>query len=282
MNWRRCAGIDLRAFHVDDAAAAAALEQRFEQQHQIFGFFLDFDVAVAQDAEHAPARHVVAGEELVEIKRDDMFQRNEAGDLAVVSGSRMKRCSCGGTGIRAENSLLSRAVGQRQGDGEAEIGNEGKGMRRIDGERRQNRKNLLAELGVEQGAVAVVQFLAGDDSDAFLAQLLVAASPRCIADRRSAGARGLVDLGELLGGRQAVGGRRGDAGRAPCPSGRPRAPCRIRRGWTRRSTESAAARTSGWRRFCASSITRRLKASQDSSRLTKRAGEAGSSARLLP
>ena len=66
------------AFHVDHAAAAPALEQRLEQQHQVFGFFLDFHVAVAQDAEHAPARHRMAGEQLVEIKRDHMLQRNEA------------------------------------------------------------------------------------------------------------------------------------------------------------------------------------------------------------
>ena len=60
------------AFHVDDAAAAAALEQRLEQQHQVFGFFLHFHVAVAQDAEHAPARDGVAGKQPVEIQRDDM------------------------------------------------------------------------------------------------------------------------------------------------------------------------------------------------------------------
>src|SRR4029079_15460620 len=43
------------ALHVDHAAAAAALEQGLEQQDQVFGLFLDFHVAVAQQAEHAPA-----------------------------------------------------------------------------------------------------------------------------------------------------------------------------------------------------------------------------------
>ena len=37
-------------------AAAPALQQRFEQQHQVFGFFFDLHVAVAQDAEHARSR----------------------------------------------------------------------------------------------------------------------------------------------------------------------------------------------------------------------------------
>ncbi len=42
------------AFHMDDRAAAPALEQGFEQAHEVFGFFLDFDVAVAQHAQAAP------------------------------------------------------------------------------------------------------------------------------------------------------------------------------------------------------------------------------------
>ena len=63
MNSRRSSGIEA-AFHVDDAAAAAPLEQRLEQQHQVFGFFFDFHVAVAQHAEHARAGDLVAGEEL--------------------------------------------------------------------------------------------------------------------------------------------------------------------------------------------------------------------------
>ena len=49
---------------------------------------------------------------------------------------------------------------QRQRDREAEIGNERKRMRRIDGERRQNRKYLLVELGIEPDAIGIGQFFA--------------------------------------------------------------------------------------------------------------------------
>ena len=66
----------------------------------------------------------------------------------------MKRLSCGGTGIRADEILAVALVGQLQRHGEAQIGNEGKRMRRIDRQRRQHRENLLAELGVEIFAVA--------------------------------------------------------------------------------------------------------------------------------
>ena len=54
--------------------------------------------------------------------------------------------------------LVVAPVGQRQRDGEAQIGNEGKGMRRIDRQRRQHRENLLVELGVEKVAVARLEF----------------------------------------------------------------------------------------------------------------------------
>ena len=57
---RRTGGVDL---HADHRAAAAALERAFEQAHQVFRLFLDFDVAVADDAEQALAQHIVAGKE---------------------------------------------------------------------------------------------------------------------------------------------------------------------------------------------------------------------------
>ena len=56
-------GIDLEPDH---RAAAAALERGLEQAHQVFGFFLDFDVAVADDAEGALPLHGIAGEQLAD------------------------------------------------------------------------------------------------------------------------------------------------------------------------------------------------------------------------
>src|SRR6185295_1009864 len=71
-----------RALHVDDRAAAPPLEQRLEQQHQIFGFFFDLDVAVTQDAEYARAAHLMAGKQAVQVKRDDLLERQEPHRLA--------------------------------------------------------------------------------------------------------------------------------------------------------------------------------------------------------
>ena len=52
---------DLEADHV---AAAAALQRRLVRAHQILGFLLDLDVAVAQHAEGALALDLKAGEQL--------------------------------------------------------------------------------------------------------------------------------------------------------------------------------------------------------------------------
>ena len=49
-------GIEALHFEADDRAAAAALQHRLVQAHEIFGFFRDFDVAVAQDAERGRSR----------------------------------------------------------------------------------------------------------------------------------------------------------------------------------------------------------------------------------
>ena len=95
---------------------------------------------------------------------------------------------------------------------EAQIGNEGKRMRRIDRQRRQHRENLLAELLVEPVAVGV-------------GRSRRLRSPRCrpraIRARSSAQIRCWSAISSraisstwasCCGGRQAVGAERGDAG----------------------------------------------------------------------
>ena len=66
---------ELEADHV---AAAAALQRRLVRAHQIFGFFLDLDVTVAQHAEGALALDVEAGEQLGDEQADDGLEPDEA------------------------------------------------------------------------------------------------------------------------------------------------------------------------------------------------------------
>ncbi len=78
MKLRRSSGIEALHSMWITRAAAAALQERFEQAHQIFGFFLDLDVAVAQDAQQARALDRVPGKEPVEIQLEHMLERQEA------------------------------------------------------------------------------------------------------------------------------------------------------------------------------------------------------------
>src|SRR5262249_20251765 len=65
-------GIRLQADH---RAPPTALQRRFEQQNQVFRFFLNLDFAVADHAEIAQALHLEAGKESVEIHADQRFER---------------------------------------------------------------------------------------------------------------------------------------------------------------------------------------------------------------
>src|SRR3546814_6825829 len=66
-----------REFEQDDAAAAAAADRGAEQAHQILGFFLDLDVAVANDAEDAARADREARKEQVGEQLDQIFDRHE-------------------------------------------------------------------------------------------------------------------------------------------------------------------------------------------------------------
>ena len=89
---RRHARLD---FEPDHRAAAAPLQRALEQTHQILRLFLDLDVAVANDAETALARHLEAGKQQRAERDDDLFQRDEALNAAQRSrraASRTARC----------------------------------------------------------------------------------------------------------------------------------------------------------------------------------------------
>ena len=132
-------------FDADHRTAAAALQRRLEQAHQILGLFLDLDIAVADDAERAGALDLVSGEQLADEQADRLLDRDEA-DQALRSGSRMKRFSADRQAQQRHHLLLVLAVCELQRDREAEIGNERERVRRVDRQRRQHREHLLEEM----------------------------------------------------------------------------------------------------------------------------------------
>ena len=58
----------------DHRAAAAALQRGLEQAHEIFGLFLDFEIAVANDAENALPFQLIAGEQLLRVDGDQRLR----------------------------------------------------------------------------------------------------------------------------------------------------------------------------------------------------------------
>ena len=66
----------------DHLAAPAALDRGPEVTDQVFGFLLDFDVAVADHPERPAAEQLIFGEQIIGVAPDQRFQRDEARLLA--------------------------------------------------------------------------------------------------------------------------------------------------------------------------------------------------------
>ena len=194
-------GFDLEA---DDAAAAAALQGRLVKPDQVLGLFLELDIRIAHDPESAPPLHRVAGKQPAGEQHDGLFQRDEA-----------RRSRLGEIGQPDEALRVGRQADQRvqeasvrlakepQGDGEAEIGDEGKGMRRVDRERRQDGEDVLEEMLLEPQGFGTREVGAVDEHDALVQEVILQLAPAPLLVRGEAGDRGR-NLGELLGRREAV------------------------------------------------------------------------------
>src|SRR5580658_3304287 len=112
----------------------------------------------------------MAWEHPVEIKRDHMLQRNEAHVFRRAVREPDEALELGRHRDKGREALVVALVGQLHRDGEAQIGDEGKWMGRIDGQRRQDREYLLGKLAVEIFAVTLADLPARHDTDTFLAQ----------------------------------------------------------------------------------------------------------------
>ena len=120
----------------------AALEGHLKFAHQVFGFFLDLDVAVAQHAKPEMIAQLVAREQPVEMQKQHVFQHQETvfaawcwqGDEPLdLRGDRQKRLQ----------RHFAFAALQLQGKAVAAVGDKRERMRRVDGQWRQNRKDLV-------------------------------------------------------------------------------------------------------------------------------------------
>ena len=140
-------------FEPDHRTAAALLQRGLEQPHQVFGFFLDFQFGIADDAEGALPLDGVAGKQPADEQRGRLFQRDQADALVGAARQPDEALDLLRHADERVHRLAVLHARQLQRDREAEIGNERKRMRRIDRERRQQRKHVREEMLFEPGAL---------------------------------------------------------------------------------------------------------------------------------
>ena len=205
----------------DDVAAAAALERRLVEGDEILGLLLDLDVAVAQDAKGALAARDEAGKQLGDEHADRRLDADEPGsEPGAIRG--------GGVGGQPDEARqLARDRQQRvhglavalapqlDTHGERAVLDERERVRRIDGDRRENRQVAGEEVLLQPDPLGRQQLLGLDDDDADGGELDLERVPAGLLVADEAGGEA-VDLGELLGGRQPVLARLHDA-RAELP-----------------------------------------------------------------
>ncbi len=143
------------ALHLETRGATktAAAQFHLDGGEQVFGVFvLERKVGIARDPEARDLRDFHAREQPVEVSFDQVFEedevvrvghRDEAGEVA--------------RNLQAGKTLVTRlGVAYHDGKIQREVGDVRERMRRIDGERRENRKDATLKVGGEQffGALA--------------------------------------------------------------------------------------------------------------------------------
>ncbi len=196
-------GVELEADHV---AAAAALQRAFERAHQILGFLLHLDIAVAQDAERTLALYLEAGEQLVEEQSDHRLQPNEAqigGMVAVDVADANEALKLTGERNQSVHRLAVAVALHLDDDDEPPIEDEGEGMRRIDGDRGQDGEHVGHEQALQPAAFGRAQILLLEDLEAGFRQFRAQLAPAGLLVGDETGSKP-IDGPQLLRRRQAV------------------------------------------------------------------------------
>ena len=143
----------------DDAAAPAALDRRAEIEREVLCLLFDLDVAVADDAERAPAQQLIFRKQIVGLAADQRFERDIAANLT--GDAHEARHARRGHDQLADAGL---ALFQLENQAQPTVGDEREGMGRVDRLRRQHREDLLAEVGVEPCLGLGIEWLIADDA----------------------------------------------------------------------------------------------------------------------
>ena len=192
----------------DDFAAPPALQRRLVETHQILGFFLDFNIAVANDAKGAIADEIIAREQLPKESPDGVFQADEA--------DRSPRQPDEAWQHRRQHQqrpqqFVIRLAAQFKDQRKTLVGDEGERMRGINRLRREHRKNLIEEVFFQPDPLARCKPLGGDDVEIGARQFTHQIAPDTLLRlHQFFGMDG--DGGKLLCRCHALGRQRFDAG----------------------------------------------------------------------
>ncbi|OPZ52057.1 MAG: hypothetical protein BWY91_02474 [bacterium ADurb.BinA028] len=164
--------LDLEPHRRAEAASGQLLLQRREE---VLGVVLfDLEVFVAGHPEGVVLAHLHAGEQLVEVDRDDVFQGDEPGPLGAVVIAGLEHPKEPGQHRRHldPGEVLRTGLGVDQDDGEVERKTRDVGERvgRVDGQRGEHREDLLAEQPVQRRALGLVEVAPAHDADALFVQ----------------------------------------------------------------------------------------------------------------
>ena len=162
---RRGVGLDLQA---DGGAAAALADLLLDGLEQVLHFVVvDFDVAVARDAEDGVALQGHAGEQVRQVQADDRFQRREDVSGAARLGRQRHEARQHGRHLHdGEQLSRRRRAAAAHGQVERLVEQVRERMARVDGQRRQHREDLAAEDLAQVPLVGVGQVLEAAEDDA--------------------------------------------------------------------------------------------------------------------
>ena len=195
----------------DHRAAPAAFQRRLEQADQVFRLFLDFEIAVADDAEQALRLDRKAGKQLLDMGDDHRLQQHQP---RAASGRLRQADEAVDLGRHAHQRLHPRAraaVREVERERQAEIGNEGEGMSRVDRQRRQHREDMQEEMVVEPEPFGLAELRRLDEDDVLRLEFVLEMAPAAQLLQRQFADPG-ADQRQLLGRGQPVLGRRLDPG----------------------------------------------------------------------
>ena len=190
--------------------APPPLQRRFIGQNKVGGFVLELDIGVADDPEQPLGVARVARKEMLQRQTDNLFQHDEADRAAGLGRQANEALHLAGQRDERAHDVAVMVGDQQQRHHQPHVGDEGKGMRRVDGERGQNRKDAFHEEGVQPRAVGRAERLHLANDQPGMGEFALHAMPGVllIGDQPT---RADVHVGKLLRGRQPVGRERREA-----------------------------------------------------------------------